>query len=451
MRRAELLAVLVVGDGLHDGLLHLLAADLLERLAVVVVEEEVLQLVLAVESLLHGDFRLRERGVHVLAVEALLVEVPEIALRLVLAVHAAHVLGVDALEVELVVLLLDGGHEDLHEAVGRDVLRDFLDRVPALLDRLDPLLADEAPGGLRLLVAHGHEVSGDLDRDRLHDPPEVEVARALLAADRVLGRDARDLREDSPLLDVLHRRVHRPAVALGRLVRAQPVTSREVDEPEPAGRLPAPDELARGAVELFGGILDVLKENVLALEVLHGDLRRVGRGEGLRDHPLPVRLDDARPLLLAELRDELAQVVLVVEVLRPLGLDVDEVALGALQGGPHPPEQRVHARVVRILHLELADLLERCALVAPHHLLAAALERHLLFEFAHVVVRIPDAALQGGLVRRGRRGERRGPQTQAGEQFHLDSLHFVVSFPFAGVALSTVFAKHQPSTSSRPS
>lgn len=143
VRRADLLAPLIVRAALDDCRLDLLALRCDHLLLRLGVEEEVLEVLRAiVEALPHLDLRRIERRVDVLRRETRLVQISVVA-DAVGPSRGQHALVVYALLGKRKVLLLDRGHEYLHHPLRRHVVRNILDRVPALLDPLDTLLADE--------------------------------------------------------------------------------------------------------------------------------------------------------------------------------------------------------------------------------------------------------------------------------------------------------------------
>ena len=72
----DLFAVFVEGLALYCSMLHLFALHLDEVVALSIVEEEVLEVVLVIVPLGHNYLGIAEGGVHILAMQTLLVQVP---------------------------------------------------------------------------------------------------------------------------------------------------------------------------------------------------------------------------------------------------------------------------------------------------------------------------------------------------------------------------------------
>ena len=70
---ADLFAVFVESLALHRGMFHLFALHLGETVALGVIQEEVFQVILIIVPLVYDNLGITEHGVHVFAVQSLLV------------------------------------------------------------------------------------------------------------------------------------------------------------------------------------------------------------------------------------------------------------------------------------------------------------------------------------------------------------------------------------------
>lgn len=75
----DLFAVFVEGLARHRGVLHALTFHLDKAFLLSIIQEEVFQVVFIIVSLGHYNFGIAENSVHVLAMQALLVEIPVVA------------------------------------------------------------------------------------------------------------------------------------------------------------------------------------------------------------------------------------------------------------------------------------------------------------------------------------------------------------------------------------
>ena len=106
---------------------------------------------------------------NIFVVEALLMQIPVICQHALLY-RILFSRRIDAVKIKLVIFLFDRIHEDLDKSLGSNIGRNVLNRVEAFLQCLELLLINELTGVLPGFAVFAHDMTGDIQCDRLHNP-----------------------------------------------------------------------------------------------------------------------------------------------------------------------------------------------------------------------------------------------------------------------------------------